>query len=156
MAHGREAEAVIKVERSFLVALPRDELVAYLEDFGHTESWDPGTVRCVRTDDGPLRPGATWHNTSRFRGRTTELEYRLVGSETDRLEFAGENKTVTAHDELLFEARSPAVTRLTYRASLRFKGLARLAAPFLRAEFERLADEVVERLPAAVAERGAA
>ncbi|MEU8523332.1 SRPBCC family protein [Streptomyces sp. NBC_01216] len=145
---------MIKVERSFLVALPQAELVAYLEDFGHTESWDPGTVRCVRIGDGPVRPGTTWRNTSRFRGRTTELLYRLVSSESDRLVFIGENKTVTARDELLFEARSPAVTRLTYRAALRFKGLARLAGPFLRAEFERLADEVARRLPAAVAEHG--
>ncbi|MFH9723002.1 SRPBCC family protein [Streptomyces sp. NPDC017254] len=140
---------MITVERSFVVGLSLDDLVTYLEDFGRAEEWDPGTVRCVRLDEGPVRPGTRWHNTSRFRGRTTELEYRLVTREPDRLVFVGENKTVTSTDDLSFRAESATLTRLTYRGSLRFKGLARLASPFLRAEFERLGDEVAERLPVA-------
>ncbi len=150
-----EVGTVITVERSFVVGLPLDELVTYLEDFSRTEEWDPGTVRCVRLDEGPVLPGARWRNTSRFRGRTTRLEYRLVTREPSRLMFVGENKTVTATDDLGFKAESASLTRLTYRASLRFKGLARLATPFLRAEFERLGDEVVERLPTAAAQRRA-
>ncbi|MFJ5136085.1 SRPBCC family protein [Streptomyces sp. NPDC088707] len=148
-----EVGSVITVERSFVVGLPLDELVAYLEDFSRTEEWDPGTVRCVRLDEGPVRPGARWRNTSRFRGRTTHLEYRLAAREPSRLMFIGENKTVTATDDLGFEAESASLTRLNYRASLRFKGLARLASPFLRAEFERLGDEVAERLPTAATQR---
>ncbi|MFJ5546457.1 SRPBCC family protein [Streptomyces sp. NPDC093225] len=152
---------MIAVERSFVVYRPLSELVAYLEDFARAEEWDPGTVSCVRLDDGPVRPGARWRNTSRFRGRTTELEYRLVVREPARLVFVGENGTVTAVDDLRFvgvgagegraagDAGGGAGTRLTYRASLTFKGLARLAAPFLRPEFERLADRVTARLPAA-------
>ncbi|MGY5036609.1 SRPBCC family protein [Streptomyces sp. 900116325] len=144
---------MITVERSLFVALPVGDLLAYLEDFGRTEEWDPGTVRCVRIDEGPVRPGATWRNTSSFRGRTTELVYRLETREPAHLVFVGENSKVTATDDLLFEAQSATVTRLTYRASLRFKGLARLATPLLRAEFERLADQVMARLPSVLAER---
>ncbi|MFF3652700.1 SRPBCC family protein [Streptomyces sp. NPDC002181] len=140
---------MITVERSFLVGVPLDDLIAYLEDFGHTEEWDPGTVRCVRIDGGPVRPGASWHNTSRFRKRTTELLYRLEAREPHRLVFTGTNKTVTATDVMRFEAQSAASTRMTYTASLRFKGLARLAEPFLRAEFEKLADQVEQQLPPA-------
>lgn len=66
-----------------------------------------------------------------------------------RLLFVGENKTVTATDDLTFRVRSATTTLLTYTASLRFKGVARLAAPFLRPEFERLADEVAATLPSA-------
>ncbi|MFE0700906.1 SRPBCC family protein [Streptomyces sp. NPDC058872] len=142
----------ISVERSFVVPRARSELMAYLEDFTRTEEWDPGTVSCVRLDDGPVRPGSRWRNTSRFRGRTTELTYELVAREPARLVFVGENKTVTARDDLTFRAEGTG-TRLTYRATLTFKGLARLAAPFLRTEFERLADEVAERLPAVAAAR---
>lgn len=144
---------MITVRRSFRLAVPLDDLVTYLEDFERTEEWDPGTVRCVRIDEGPVRPGSTWRNTSRFRGRTSELLYRLQVRDPAHLVFVGTNKTVTSTDDMVFEAVSPGQTLLTYRASLRFKGLARLATPFLRAEFERLADEVVERLPSAVAER---
>ncbi|WUI36593.1 SRPBCC family protein [Streptomyces zaomyceticus] len=143
---------MITVERNILLAAPLDGAVAYLEDFGRTVEWDPGTVHCVRVDEGAVRPGATWHNTSRFRGRTTELSYRLEVREPARLVFVGTNSTVVAKDEMLFEARAAGGTSLTYRASFRFKGLARLAAPFLRTELERLADAVAQRLPSAVAE----
>ncbi|MET9677915.1 SRPBCC family protein [Streptomyces sp. NPDC006482] len=144
---------MITVRRRFHIAVPLDDLVTYLEDFEHTEEWDPGTVRCVRVDEGPVRPGSTWRNTSRFRGRTSELVYRLEVRDPAHLVFVGTNKTVTSTDDMLFEAVSPSETSLMYQASLRFKGLARWATPFLRAEFERLADEVAERLPSAVAER---
>ncbi|MFE6226010.1 MULTISPECIES: SRPBCC family protein [unclassified Streptomyces] len=139
---------MVSVERVMVVRRPLPEVVAYLEDFARTEEWDPGTVRCVRLDDGPVRQGARWRNTSRFRGRTTELRYELVVREPARLVFVGENRTVTARDDLRF-AEEGTSTRLTYAASLRFKGLARLAAPFLRGEFEGLADGVVTRLPSA-------
>lgn len=144
---------MITVQRSLLVSLPMDELVTYLQDFGRTEQWDPGTVRCARIDGGPVRTGSSWRNTSRFRGRTTELVYQLETQEPAHLVFVGRNKTVTATDDMRFERHSGTATLLTYRASLRFKGLARLVTPFLRPEFERLADQVVERLPRALAER---
>ncbi|MFF8601111.1 SRPBCC family protein [Streptomyces sp. NPDC015232] len=139
---------MVSVERVMVVRRPVAEVVAYLEDFARAEEWDPGTVRCVRLDDGPVRPGARWRNTSRFRGRTTELGYELVVREPARLVFVGENRTVTTRDDLRF-AEEGTSTRLTYAASLRGKGFARLAAPFLRGKFERLADGVVGRLPSA-------
>ncbi|MFF9199487.1 SRPBCC family protein [Streptomyces sp. NPDC014779] len=139
---------MITVERVIAVRRPPAELVAYLADFARTEEWDPGTVRCVRLDEGPVRPGASWRNTSRFRGRTTELRYELVVREPGRLVFVGENRTVRATDVLRFAGEGTG-TRLTYRASLAFKGLARLAEPFLRSEFERLGDAVATRLPQA-------
>ncbi|MEU3750016.1 MULTISPECIES: SRPBCC family protein [Streptomyces] len=143
---------MITVERTILLPLPLEKAFSYLEDFERTEEWDPGTVRCVRVDRGAVRPGATWHNTSRFRGRTTELSYRLEVREPARLVFVGANSSVVAKDEMLFGAPSAEATLLTYRASFRFKGLARLAERFLRAEFERLADDVTERLPSALAQ----
>ncbi|MEU6164855.1 SRPBCC family protein [Streptomyces tanashiensis] len=144
---------MINVERILVVGLPLPELLAYLEDFAHTEEWDPGTVSCVRLDDGPVRTGARWRNTSVFRGRRTDLEYRLDVRESARLRFIGENKTVTAVDDLRFSVDGNG-TRLTYQASLTFKGLAKLATPFLRSEFERLADGVSTRLPAAAVAKG--
>ncbi|KMO94498.1 SRPBCC family protein [Streptomyces roseus] len=141
---------MITVERTFLIEVPLDATMAYLQDFGHAEEWDPGTVRCLRIDEGPVRAGSSWRNTSRFRGRTTDLVYRLDSRGPRELVFVGVNKTVTARDRMRFEAQSATTTRLTYVASLRFNGLARLAEPFLRREFEALADKVAGRLPSAV------
>ncbi|WP_232248495.1 SRPBCC family protein [Streptacidiphilus rugosus] len=137
----------ITVERSFRVGTPASTVVAYLEDFAHTEEWDPGTVRCRRTDAGPVAVGARWQNTSRFRGRETTLDYRLVTREPDRLVFQGSNRSVSATDDMAIRPHGDG-TLVTYRATLTFKGVLRLAEPLLRGAFDDLADAVEARLPA--------
>ncbi|KQX77172.1 SRPBCC family protein [Streptomyces sp. Root1310] len=140
---------MVEVERVMTVRHPLDEVVRYLADFSHTEMWDPGTVTCERLGGGAVSVGAEWRNVSEFRGRRTELRYRLVRWDPERLTFVGRNKTATSTDDMRFEEHA-GVTRLTYRARIDFHGLARLAGPLLKREFERLGDQVSERLPRAV------
>lgn len=140
---------MVTVERTFTVPKAPNAVVDYLKDFSRTEQWDPGTVSCARLDDGPVREGSTWRNVSNFKGRTTELTYRLARLEPTRLTFVGENKTATSTDDLTF-ATVQGGTRITYRADIVFHGLAKLADPFLRGEFERLGDEVARRMPAVI------
>ncbi|GAA2750740.1 SRPBCC family protein [Kitasatospora cinereorecta] len=137
---------MVTVERSITIERPVGEVLAYLADFGNTPEWDPGTESCTRIDSGPVAEGATWLNVSRFRSRQTRLTYRLERYDQDRLVFVGENRTVTATDDITLRA-SQAGTVVVYRATLRFNGLARLAGPFVRPTFEDLADRVAERLP---------
>jgi len=47
------------VSRTFDVAPQPEVVVSYLADFSHAEQWDPGTERCVRNDDGPVRVGSS-------------------------------------------------------------------------------------------------
>ncbi|MFI5529988.1 SRPBCC family protein [Kitasatospora sp. NPDC051853] len=143
---------MIRVERTMRVERPAEEVLRYLADFGNAPEWDPGTEACVRLDDGPVAEGASWRNTSRFRGRRTELTYRLERRAPDRLVFVGHNRTVTATDDIAVRAVDGG-TVVHYRASLRFHGLAALAGPFLRGEFERLADAVADRLPRVLTDR---
>ncbi|PYC65457.1 polyketide cyclase [Streptomyces tateyamensis] len=142
---------MITVERTIIVERPAGEVLTYLADFGNTPAWDPGTESCTRLDSGPVAAGSRWLNVSRFRGRRSELNYRLETYEPGRLVFVGSNRTVTATDDITVRPEGVR-TVLVYRAQLRFHGLARLAAPVLRAEFERLADAVAEQLPRAVRE----
>lgn len=138
---------MITVERRIEVGRPLSQVFAYLADFTHTEQWDPGTVHTTRTDDGPLALGSTFHNVSQFRGRQTELDYRIMRFDQDEhLTFTGTNKTVQATDDMSFAAAGDDRTVLTYRAHFVFKGWARLAEPFLRRGLERIADETVEQL----------
>ncbi|WP_406209541.1 SRPBCC family protein [Kitasatospora sp. NBC_01560] len=144
---------MITVERRIPVGRPAEEVRRYLADFGHTVEWDPGTESCTRLDDGPVVVGACWRNVSRFRGRRTELSYRLERYELDRLVFVGRNRTVTATDDIAVRPEA-GHSLVVYRAHLRFHGVARLASPFLRPAFERLADQVAHRLPAVLGAAG--
>ncbi|MGY0021512.1 SRPBCC family protein [Streptomyces sp. cg35] len=143
----------VRVTRTLTVPHPLDQVVRYLADFAHTEQWDPGTTACSRTggtDNDPVREGATWHNVSVFRGRETELVYRLERMRADRLVFVGENKTATSTDDLTFQSHG-AVTEIIYRATIAFHPWwAKLAEPVLRREFEKLGDEVTRTLPEAL------
>ncbi|MER7761685.1 SRPBCC family protein [Streptomyces sp. NPDC097619] len=146
---------MIRVRRTMVVPRPLASAVDHLADFGNARDWDPATVSCVRLDEpppgAPIEPGARWRNTSRFRGRTSDVDYRLAVREPDRLLFTGENRTVAVRDDMRFRALPDGTTELTYEAVFRFKGVARLVAPFLRKDVERLADGVAERLPRATA-----
>ncbi len=137
---------MITVERLVEIDRPVEPVFAYLSDFTHTEQWDPGTVRTSRTDDGPLRVGSTFHNVSMFRGRETELDYRLLRLDPDsHLTFTGVNRTVEATDDMAFRADGER-TVITYRAHFSFRRWARFTEPFLRYGFRRIADDTVIQL----------
>ncbi|MFI8875561.1 SRPBCC family protein [Streptomyces sp. NPDC055243] len=140
---------MIDVERVLDLPHPVEEVVAFLADSSHAESWDPGTVTCQQISPGPAAAGTEWHNVSEFRGRRTQLRYRLTLMNPDQLTFVGRNETVTSTDDMRFE-NCQGGTRLAYHARIQFHGIARLATPLLKREFERLGDEVSERLPRAL------
>jgi uncharacterized protein YndB with AHSA1/START domain len=136
---------MIVIEREVTVAAGRDRVFDYLSDFRTTEEWDPGTVRTTLVSgDGGV--GTTYHNTSRFNGRETELTYVVEErDQPERIVLRGENNTIVAHDTMTLHSESQH-TRVTYRAQFQLKGVARLAAPFLRKSFDRLGDEAEEGL----------
>ncbi|PZS14079.1 MAG: polyketide cyclase [Pseudonocardiales bacterium] len=139
---------MITVQRAVEVDRPLEAVFDYLADFTHTEQWDPGTVSTVRTDSGPLGVGARFHNVSEFRGRRTELDYRVMRFDPgEHLTFTGDNRTVTATDDLALRA-SASGTHITYRAHFRFKRWARLAEPLLKRGFQKIADDTVAQLRA--------
>lgn len=140
---------MVDVERRFTVGRPVEVVVEYLKDFANAEQWDPGTVTCVRTDPGPVQVGSRWHNTSEFKGKETELDYRLERLEPNRLTFVGKNKTATSTDDLTLTP-SGFGTEITYHAHIVFHGLAKVADPFLKSEFEMLGDAVVLSMTEAI------
>jgi carbon monoxide dehydrogenase subunit G len=133
---------MVQVTRTFTVHQPAHAVLAYLQDFAHTEEWDPGTVSCTRLDAGPILPGARWKNVSKFLGRETELSYQLTRLEDDRLVFTGENDTVTSVDDISAVAGDTVDTAvITYHATITLHGAAKLAAPVVKAAFEKLGND---------------
>jgi carbon monoxide dehydrogenase subunit G len=141
---------MVTVQRTFQVDKPVEVVVDYLKDFSRAEAWDPGTRYCTREGaPGPVGVGTTWQNVSEFRGRETELEYRLDVLEPDHLTFVGHNKTATSTDDLSFTPSGTGTT-ITYRAQIEFHGLAKLAGRFLQSEFERLGDETEQQMTSVI------
>ena len=120
-------------------------MLEYLSDFGNTEQWDPATRRTARVDAGPIAPGATWQNTSEVFGRTSEITYTLRERGGDTIVFVGENDTLTSTDTIRVR---PAATgsEITYHVDLDLHGVATLAAPLVKLEFEKLAHDTVKQM----------
>jgi len=133
------------VQRTFTVKQQIETVVDYLMDFAHAESWDPGTVTCTQVSAGEVGVGTTWHNVSEILGRKTELSYQLTYADQRRLTFVGTNKTATATDDMTFEAVGD-TTSITYQATVTLNGLAKLAEPLMRREFEKLAGKTAARM----------
>ncbi|MGW4397419.1 SRPBCC family protein [Amycolatopsis nivea] len=133
------------VSRTFAVRPGPDAVLAYLADFGNAEEWDPGTESCVRNDDGPVRVGSSWHNTSKIAGITTELTYTLERFDADRVVLVGRNDTATS-TETIEVAADGTGSRVIYTNELRFNGLAKLAAPLGKAVFEKLGNDTERQL----------
>ncbi len=141
---------MIEVTRTFTVDRPLDQVREYLRDFSHATAWDPGTQECEQTSPGPVAVGTTWRNVSEFKGKDTELTYRLESEDAGALHFVGENKTATSHDDIEL-ADKGAQTEVKYTARIEFHGLAKLASPFLQSEFERLGNETERQMTTVIA-----
>ena len=132
---------MVTVSRTVRTTTALSTCWTYLSNFSHTEEWDPGTVRCHRTDAGPDGIGATYENVSEFRGRETTLQYKVITFDEQRhLVLIGENGTVKSVDDLTFSGDDSG-TEVVYSAHFTFKGMAKMAEPFLGGPLNTLADE---------------
>ena len=132
---------MITVTRTIRTAAPIEAVWGYLSDFTNAEQWDPGTVTCKRTDAGPIDVGATYENVSEFRGRKTTLTYTVETFEPAKhLVLRGENKSAQSIDDMTFSG-SASGSELVYTARFTFKGVAKLAEPFLHKAINKLADD---------------
>jgi hypothetical protein len=136
---------VSTVSRTFSVDAPPEVVIPYLADFGNAEQWDPGTVRCARIDDGPVAVGASWHNTSKIAGITTELTYTLEQLTDERIVLAGRNNTATSTETIVIARAAPG-SSITYTNEVQFNGVARLAGPLAKIVFEKLGDDTEKQL----------
>ncbi|WGL51383.1 SRPBCC family protein [Nocardioides sp. BP30] len=133
------------VSRTFTVEPSPSVVIAYLQDFGNAEQWDPGTERCTRLDSGPVRVGSRWHNVSKIAGMTTELDYELTELAGDRIVFVGRNDSATSTDTITVAPHGTG-SEVTYEAVIEMKGAAKLAAPLVKLVFEKIGSDTEEDL----------
>ncbi len=136
--------------------LPPDEVFAYLSDFANAEEWDPGTVSARRLDPGPVAIGTRVRLRARFLGRESEIVYSVVELEDERLvRLRGENAAAISEDVLTFTP-VPSGTRITYDATLRFKGPLAMLDPLFGLAFRRLGDAALLSMRQTLARRAEA
>ena len=138
----------MRITRTITVdATPPSAVYAYLKDFTSSEQWDPGTVETTLVEgDGGV--GSRYDNRSVFRGKETELTYVTMDLLEDRLVVRrAETATVSAQATTSLSPAADGAGRvLVYEADFTFKGLARLATPFLRGQLTKLGDDAEEAL----------
>ena len=144
----------IVVVREFQVTATPAAVLNYLKDFGHTEEWDPGTRKTTRTGSGPIAVGTTWHNESKILGVTSQLTYTLCELTAEKLVFIGRNEGATSTDTITVRPVEGGA-HVTYHLDLEMHGLAKLATPVMKIEFEKLGNETVMRLTEVLDKLGA-
>ncbi len=141
---------MIQLHETITVSTPIDRAYAYTADFSNVEHWDPGVARSRRRGEGPPVVGARFDLEVVFGGRTLPMTYTITELEPPhRLVLVGEGSTLRAVDQIEF-AETDGGTLVTYTADLDFRGLVRLAVPFLVKRLEGVGAEAVAGLGAAL------
>ncbi len=123
-----------------------DEAFAYMSDFANAQSWDPSVVSAHRVQGGEVAVDAEFDLTVRFAGREQGLRYRVTSLEPPRsVTFTATTGALWSMDTLTFEPRADGCV-MTYRAELRFRGVAAMANPLLGLLFRRRGDRARDSL----------
>jgi hypothetical protein len=130
--------------------LDADRAFAYVADLRNFENWDPGVESSIQVSgDGP-GVGAAYDVTVDNGGRTTTLRYEVTDYEPARyLRVVGENSRFVSIDVIEVEPADGG-SIVTYDATLRLKGILRLADRFLARAFDRIGDNAASGLEAAL------
>ena len=135
-----------KVSKTVLIPRPPEEVFTYLADFTNTAAWDPGVAEATKTSDGPVGFRSTFDLVTLFRGRRVPVSYEVTVYEPpSRVVLVGSNKNFTGIDDIGITPEGEG-TRVSWNATFRMKGAARLLQPFLGGVFEKLSAEAMEGL----------
>jgi len=134
---------VITVSETVPTVLDPTQTFAYLSAFEHTSEWDPGTPVVDKRSDGPAAVGSKYYAEAEFRGKRQPIDYVVTELDDHRIQLRGENKTVISVDTITVTAAGSG-SAVTYTAEFSIKGWLRVAEPFMRSTFQKLAQPAVE------------
>lgn len=137
--------------RSFTVAQQPAAVLAYLADFGHAETWDPGTKSCTRVDDGPVAVGARWQRSTTMLGHDSELEYAITELDEQHVTLVAADSHVSSTDVISVRPVELGC-EITYESTVELHGVAKIGTPVVQYELDLLADEVVAGIRDALAD----
>jgi len=138
---------VITVSETVPTALDPAQTFEYLSAFEHTSEWDPGTPVVEKRSDGPAAVGSKYYAEAEFRGKRQPIDYVVTELDDHRIQLRGENKTVISVDTITVTAAGSG-SAVTYTAEFSIKGWLKVAEPFLRSTFQKLAQPAVDGMQA--------
>ena len=137
-------------------SLARDEAFAFIADFANASTWDPGTARSERIDDGPVGVGSRFRLGVRMRGRVVPMEYRITTHEAPRrVVLSGSGSGVRATDEISF-SRAGDGTLIEYVAEIHLEGWMRLVEPIVGRAFAKIGRDARDGMERTLDERARA
>jgi uncharacterized protein YndB with AHSA1/START domain len=121
---------LVHFENTLTIRRSPGEVFEYLADFENVPSWNYAIVETRKTSQGPVGVGATYRQT-RSLPSPAEETFTVTEFEPDR-RLAIHGDLGPFQGTLIYELDDvPGGTRLTNRADLKGKGLAKAAAPLL-------------------------
>lgn len=134
-----------RIERTFTVARPAPVVWEYLSDFRSTNDWDPGTEETtLQSGDGGV--GSVYRNLSRFAGKQVEIIYTVRSIDPGRqITWVGETSSLTSIDTITVDP-SAAGSTVRYEAEFEFRGVAKVADPFMGLPLKKLGDDAEKSL----------
>lgn len=125
---------------------PQEATFAYMADFSNVREWDPTVAGAHALQETEPALGSRFFVRVHWLGRDLPLTYEIVEFEPPRrLVLRAENATTVSEDTVEIETHGEGST-LTYDASVRLKGAARLLDPLLGLAFKRLGDNAAAGL----------
>jgi hypothetical protein len=135
--------------------MSQEDAFAFVADFTNVAEWDPGITESAQVGNEPVGVGTEFAVVSKFAGRSLPLTYVVE-------EWDAPNRTVLVTSTARFEGRDTITfrtvdggTEVDYVAEFTFKGVMRLAEPFLKGTFDRIGREAMDGVVEAVKVRAA-
>lgn len=124
----------------------------YVVDFTNIAEWDPGVVDSHRIEGSGVEVGARFQVASVFLGRELPLEYEILDSAPpDRAVLHTTSKRFDATDTIELTAASGSATTIRYTVEFEFRGVMRLAEPFLGRSLAKVVEKALDGLQARIA-----
>lgn len=138
-----------RLQETRTVSRPRSEVFAYTADFANIENWDPGVTASSRIDQGPLKVGSAFTLMVKFGTRQLPMVYTITRLDPDRqVVLRGVGDKLIAVDDIRFADTDGGGTRIDYSADLEFKGILKVAAPFMGGMLAKVGTKALDGLAA--------
>ena len=144
---------MIRIHEQRTIDMARDEAFQFIGDFSNIVDWDPGITASEKIGSDPVNVGTEFAVVSNFAGRALPLTYVVESwNPPDQVVLFTTTSRFDGRDTISFRDVAGG-TEVDYVAEFTFKGVMRLAEPFLKRSFDKIGRKAMDGIVDAVAMR---